>query len=255
MILAIDIGNTSVHFGIFRGVKLVKEWRVATARISEYQNIRKRITRYQNIRKTVVASVVPRVNKIIRKWFPTAEFVNHKNIGIKIKTKKPSEVGVDRLVNALAVHKLYGGPAIVVDFGTATTFDAVSARGEYLGGAIAPGIMLARDTLHERTAKLPRIKLVAPKAVVGRSTVEAIRSGLVYGYVAMVEGMVQRIKSSVVRRLPRATSRGPSSIKVIATGGLAPLICKYTKVIDRIDQKLTLKGLKIIGDLSVRRTE
>lgn len=242
MILAIDIGNTSVHFGVFRGERLVKEWRVATARISGHRDIRKRISGYQDIRKVIVASVVPRASKIIKGWFPKATLVDYKSIGIKIRVRKPSEVGVDRLVNALAAYELYGGPAIIVDFGTATTFDVINAKGDYLGGAIAPGIMLARDTLHERTAKLPRIKLAAPKAVIGRSTVEAMRSGLVYGYVAMVEGMVKRIKSKLQISKPK--------IKVIATGGLARLICKYTEVVDRIDMKLTLKGLNLV----VRRT-
>jgi type III pantothenate kinase len=234
MILAIDIGNTSVHFGIFRGKRLVREWRVATARISKY---RTRLSAGK-VRDIIVSSVVPRASKVVKRWFPKARFVNYKSIGIKAKVRKPSEVGVDRLVNALAVHKLFGGPAVIVDFGTATTFDIINAKGEYLGGAIAPGILLARDTLHERTAKLPRVELKAPRQVVGRSTVEAMRSGLVYGYVAMVEGMVQRIKSKVKSQ--------KSKMKIIATGGLAKLICKYTKVVDIIDEKLTLKGLNLI---------
>jgi type III pantothenate kinase len=240
MLLAIDIGNTSVHFGVFRGVKLVKEWRVATARISK---CRARLSAGK-VRDIIVSSVVPRASKVIKRWFPKARFVNYKNIGIKARVQKPSEVGVDRLVNALAVHKLYGGPAIVVDFGTATTFDVVSAKGEYLGGAITPGILLARDTLHERTAKLPRIEIKAPKNVVGKNTVEAMRSGLVYGYAALVEGMIQRIKSKVKSQ--------KSKMKVIATGGLAGLICKYTDIIDRIDEALTLKGLRLVGEIKGR---
>jgi type III pantothenate kinase len=240
MLLAIDVGNTSTHFGIFKGRNLLKEWRVATSRISDYQSIRKRRSEDLMIRNIIVSSVVPRANKHIKKLFPKAKLINHKNVGIKIRVKKPSEVGTDRLVNAFAAYKLYGGPAIVIDFGTATTFDVISARGEYLGGAIAPGILLARDSLYERTAKLPRIEIKAPKEVIGKSTREAMRSGLVYGYVAMVEGMTKRIKSSLTYR--------PSSIKVIATGGLAKLICKYTKIIDKIDEKLTLKGLQLIGE-------
>jgi type III pantothenate kinase len=239
MLLAIDVGNTTVHFGLFRGKKLVKEWRAATERLAGNQGTRDRILGDLDSRDIIVSSVVPRASKVIKRWFPKARFVNYKSIGIKVKVRKPSEVGVDRLVNALAAHRLYGGPAIVVDFGTATTFDVISARGEYLGGAIAPGILLARDTLHERTAQLPRIELKAPRQAVGKSTVEAMRSGLVYGYVAMVEGMIKRIKSEF--RIPN------SALKVIATGGLARLICKYTKVVDRIDPTLTLKGLVLIG--------
>lgn len=238
MLLAIDIGNTSVHFGVFEGKKLLKEWREATDRISEHQHIRRRISEDQEIRDIVVSSVVPRANKFIRKSFPRARFVNHKNVGVKIKVKKPAEVGVDRLVNALATHKLYGGPAIIVDFGTATTFDVINAKGEYLGGAIAPGIALSRDILHERTARLPKIKIAAPRRVIGKSTIEAMQSGLVYGYAAMVEGMIHRMT-----RDSRLAARDP--IKVIATGGLARLICKHTDVIDTIDPELTLKGLML----------
>ena len=237
--MAIDAGNTTVHFAVFRGENLVKEWRVETSRISDDRSIRRRVSGYRNISKVIVSSVVPRLNRLIRRQFPGALFVNHKNAGIKIRTKKPAEVGADRLVDARAVHELYGGPAIIIDFGTATTFDVINRQGEYLGGAIAPGLSLARDTLYEHTAKLPWIEIKSPKNVIGKDTVMALRSGLVFGYVAMVEGMVFRIKSKL------QTSK--SKVKVIATGGLAGLICKYTKVVDRIDPKLTLEGLRLIG--------
>lgn len=239
-VLAIDIGNTSVHFGLFVGEKLIKEWRIASGRLSEYQDIRLRRSECQNIRRVVVASVVPRLNKTIKKLFPKALFVDHKNIGLKVWMKRPAEVGADRLVDALAAFELYGGPAIIIDFGTATTFDVIDGRGDYLGGAIAPGLLLARDTLYERTAKLPKIDLRAPKHVIGKDTIEAMRSGLVFGYAALVEGMVGRIQSKV---------QGPKSkIKVIATGGLAKLICKQARVIDIIDDKLTLKGLRLLAE-------
>lgn len=242
-VLAIDAGNTSVHFGLFAGERLVREWRTAADRLSDHQNIRKRRSEYQNIGKVIVSSVVPRLSKIIKKWFPAALFVDHKNAGLKVKAQKPAEVGADRLVDALAAYQLYGGPAIIVDFGTATTFDVINSRGEYLGGAIAPGLLLARDSLFERTAKLPKIEIKAPRNVIGKDTVEAMRSGLVFGYVAMVEGMVERI---------RLATRDPR-LKVIATGGLARLICQHTKVIDIIDDKLTLKGLRLIADLSSKK--
>lgn len=240
MILTIDIGNTCTNIGIFKKNKIIKEWQVPTHKILKYQKIKKEISKYHNIRSVIVSSVVPWADKIVRKWFKKAIFVNHKNIGIKIKVKNPSEVGADRLVNALAAYKLFGGSTIVVDFGTATTFDVISAKGEYLGGAIAPGILLARDILYEKTAKLPKISIKAPRNIIGKTTLEAMRSGLVFGYVAMIEGMVQRFKSKI--------QNSKFKIKVIATGGLAKLICKFTKVIDKIDQKLTLKGLKIIGE-------
>jgi type III pantothenate kinase len=245
VLLAVDVGNTSTHFGVFEGNKLLQELRVPTNRLSGYRNIRKRLSGYRNIRRVMVTSVVPWADKIIRRWWPEAIFIDHKNIGIKIKLKKPSEIGSDRLVDALAAYKLYKSSCIVVDFGTATTFDLVSAKGEYLGGAIAPGILLARDSLYEGTAKLPRVEIKAPRRIIGKNTSEAMQSGLVFGYVALVEGMVERIKS-------RVTGRG-SRIKVVATGGLAKLICKYTKVVDRIDLNLTLKGLQIVGDYIERR--
>jgi len=244
LLLAIDIGNTSVNFGLFRGEKLVKEWRIPT-RIPPLplgEGSRLKGVSGEGLRRVIVSSVVPRANRVIKNWFPKAKFVNHKNIGIKVKVRKPSEVGVDRLVNALAASKLYGCPAIVIDFGTATTFDVVSAKGEYLGGVIAPGILLSRDILHERTAKLPKIKIAAPKRVIGNDTISAMQSGLVYGYVAMVEGMVQRIKCQMSNVPPLA-----DQIKVVATGGLAKLICKHTGVVDIIDTKLTLKGLRLLG--------
>jgi type III pantothenate kinase len=233
MMLAIDVGNSSTTFGLFNGTDLVKVWRVETVKLGT----RYRVPGGRSIKEVIVASVVPKANKALKRRFPKARFVNYHDVGIKIKLKKPAEVGIDRLVNALAAIKLYGAPAIIVDFGTATTFDVVSAKGEYLGGAIAPGIMLSRDILHERTAKLPRIEIKAPRRVVGRSTVEAMQSGLVFGYVAMVEGMVKRILSKV---------RGPrSKVAIIATGGLARLICKQTGVIDIIDDNLTLYGLRL----------
>jgi type III pantothenate kinase len=245
MMLAIDVGNTSASFGLFEGVKLAKVWRVETARLSEYQNTRLRGSDGQNIREVRIASVVPKANKALRRRFPKAKFVDYHDVGLKVKLKKPAEVGIDRLVNALAAVKLYGAPAIIVDFGTATTFDVVSAKGEYLGGAIAPGIMLSRDILHERTAKLPKIDVKAPRHVIGQSTVEAMQSGLVLGYVAMVEGMVRRIKSKV-QALPAGRQGPRSKVVVIATGGLARLICKQTDVIDIIDENLTLYGLRLI---------
>ncbi|MDD5594427.1 MAG: type III pantothenate kinase [Candidatus Margulisbacteria bacterium] len=237
-ILTIDAGNTTVSFGLFEGKKLVRAWHVPTGRITGGRGTR---DWGLGTRQIIISSVVPKVSKILKKTFPGALFVNHKNIGIKVRVAKPAQVGADRLVDALAAYKLYGGPAIVVDFGTATTFDVINARGDYLGGAIAPGILLARDTLYERTAKLPKIEIKAPKNVIGKNTVEAMRSGLVYGYAALVEGMIKRIISKFEIR--------NSKFKVIATGGLALLICKQTDVIDIIDQGLTLKGLRMIGEM------
>ncbi|MDD5383202.1 MAG: type III pantothenate kinase [Candidatus Margulisbacteria bacterium] len=236
MILAVDLGNTNIVFGLFRGKKLLRQWRHPTS------NFKLPASRYK-IRKIIIASVVPALNKklmrqIVKQYGVKPYFVTAENIPtLKVLLKNKREIGADRVVDALAAYKLYGGPAIVVDFGTATTFDIISAKGEYQGGVIAPGITLARDALYEQTAKLPKIEISSPTRVIGKDTVSAIRSGLVFGYVALVEGMIARIKSEVRAK----------NIKVIATGGLAGLICKYTKVVDRIDAKLTLQGLQMIG--------
>jgi type III pantothenate kinase len=241
-ILTIDAGNTTVSFGLFDKKKPVKEvW--TNTRNFKFPLFKAKIDR------AVISSVVPRLDKrlateVWRRFGVEPLFVTARNIPeIAIGIKNKREIGADRLVDALAAYKLYGGPAIIVDFGTATTFDVITAKGEYLGGAIAPGILLARDTLHERTAKLPKIEVRAPKSVIGRNTVEAMRSGLVFGYVGMVEGMVERIKEKVKSK----------KVKVIATGGLARLICKYTDIVDIIDDKLTLKGLRLIADIQSKK--
>lgn len=243
MILTIDVGNTTVVFGLFSGKKLIREWRYPTTKL-KFPKISAEIS------AVIIASVVPHLNKrlkrgVSRQYKRNPFFVTAQNIpGLKVRLTNKREIGADRVVDALAAYTLYKGPLVVVDFGTATTFDAISAKGEYLGGAIAPGIALARDALYEQTAKLPKIKISAPKRVIGNSTLSAMQSGLVYGYVAMVEGMVERMKKAIGRRP-----------KVVATGGLAPLICKYTKVVDKIDMKLTLYGLQMIGEkINVRRT-
>src|SRR3989339_1216274 len=236
MILTVDVGNTNIVYGLYKGPSLVSSWRTAT---SPY--IFPKIM--GNISKVIIASVVPAIDrklaKDVKKHFHLVpRFITAADIPlIKVKLSDKKAIGADRVVNALAAYTLYNKPALIIDFGTATTFDYVSAKGEYLGGAIAPGITLARDTLHQRTAKLPSVPIAPPKRVVGRSTTEALQSGLVFGYVAMVEGMVWRIKKEM--KAAKAT--------VIATGGLAKLICKYTPVVDIIDSDLTLKGLRIIA--------
>lgn len=239
MLLAIDVGNTTTVFGLFDGEKLKKKWREDTVNL----RLKSRLTANPRRRearlfagsdlRVVVSSVVPKADKIIKKKFPNAHFVTAANIkGIKVKAKK-SEVGADRAVNALAAYKLYGAPAIVVDFGTATTFDVISKKGEYLGGAIAPGLGLQAEILHKATAKLPKLKIKDTNKLIGRTTKEAILSGLIYGYVSLVEGMVKLFTV----HCPRST--------VIATGGFAKLIAKHTKAIDIVDQDITLKGLRL----------
>ncbi|MFH1541933.1 MAG: type III pantothenate kinase [bacterium] len=242
MLLAIDIGNTSVVFGLFSEKKLVRQWRCLTGNI-KIPKISAPIT------SVIVSSVVPGCNKKLKSeirdrfglnsFFVTAE--NIPELIIKVRSKK--EVGADRVVNALAAFSLYKQACIVIDFGTATTFDVVSAKGEYLGGAIAPGIELSREVLHSQTAKLPRVAIKKPKSIIGKDTVSAMQSGLVYGYVAMVEGMMKKLLKAY-----RPIGLKALRPKVIATGGYSPLICKLTSVVDRIDLDLTLKGLRIIAD-------
>lgn len=238
MLLTIDLGNTNVVFGLFDGKKLVQQWRRPSDRF-------RKVPHNFKCEGVVVASVVPALDQALqaevqKRFGIRPHFVSGKNIkGIGVKVNI-SEVGADRVVDALAAYRLYGAPCLIVDFGTATTFDVVSAAGEYLGGAIAPGIMLGRDALYERTAKLPRVEIKAPHSVIGSDTVTAIQSGLVYGYVAMVEGMIQRIKLKIENKKLK--------MKVIATGGLARLICKYTKAVEVVDPLLTLKGLRMIGE-------
>ena len=235
MHLVIDVGNSSVKFGIFEAGKIKKEWSFRTERIFHWNPDRSIADL-----PAVISSVVPDADVFLRKLFKKAIFVNAKNIkGIKIKFKKKSEIGADRLVDALAAKELYGSPAIVIDFGTATTFDLISKKGEYLGGAIAPGIGLSKEVLHSATAKLPLIEIKPPKNIIGNSTVEAMRSGLVYGYASLVEGMISRFKKKIGSRA-----------KVIATGGYAKLIAKYARGIDIIDMDLTLKGLDLIWQKS-----
>jgi len=162
--------------------------------------------------------------------------------GVRISLDNPREVGADRVVNAAAAHRLYGGPLIVIDLGTATTLDAVSEEGDYLGGAIAPGIGIAADALFERAAKLPRVELIRPKKAIGRNTVAAMQSGIIFGYVGLIEGIVARMKKEL-----------GGKVRVIATGGLAGIIAEETNVVDILDPDLTLVGLRLIHELNVVR--
>lgn len=253
MLLTIDIGNTNLTLGLYEGDKLGAHWRLATDHNrmpDEYglqflgllQNAGKTIKDIQGIS---LASVVPpltgRVVQACREYLKQEPLVVDAGIktGIKIRYEDPKAVGTDRVCDAVAVMKLYGGPACVVDFGTATTFNAITKEGEYLGGAITAGINLAAEALYTRAAKLPRIDLQVPPSVIGRNTVHAMQSGLLFGYVSMVEGMVNRFRAEL-----------GSEMKVVATGGLAEVVAKETKVIDVIAPWLTLDGLRLIWELN-----
>jgi type III pantothenate kinase len=252
-LLTIDIGNTNLTLGLYRGEILGSRWRLATDHDrmpDEYGLQVLGLLAHAQIDPSdlvgiCMASVVPpltgRLVQACRVYLKREPLVVEAGVktGVTILYEDPKAVGADRIVDAAAVQKFYGGPACVVDFGTATTFDAINANGDYLGGAIAPGIMIAADALFTRTAKLPRVDLQRPPSVIGRNTVHAMQSGLLFGYVALVEGMVARFRSEL-----------GASMKVIATGGLAEVVARETAVIDIIAPWLTLDGLRLIWELN-----
>lgn len=253
MLLTIDIGNTNITFGLHEGENLGPRWRIRTIHDKmpdEYgilldQLFRHRGYRPEQVTGVSIASVVPPLTPIFEQvcqdYLGQTSLVVDADVrtGVRIRYDNPREVGADRVVDAAAVRALYSVPACVVDFGTATTFDAVSAEGDYLGGAIAPGIGIAAQALFERTAKLPRVELTRPPSAIGRNTAHSIQSGLLFGYVGLVEGMVARFKAEL----------GPET-RVVATGGLAETIARETEVIDVVDPWLTLHGLRIIYELN-----
>jgi type III pantothenate kinase len=253
MLLCIDIGNTNITLGLYQGDALGPRWRLATTheRMPDEFGVQLlgllghvKIPPAQ-VRHAAIGSVVPQLTE---RWVQVCkEYLNCEPLnvdpdartGVRVLIDNPQSVGADRIVDAAAVQHLYGGPACVVDFGTATTFDAVSKEGDYLGGAIAPGIGIAADALAQRTAKLPRVEIAAPPSPIGRNTVHAMQSGLLYGYIGLVEGMVTRFREEL----------GPE-MKVIATGGLATLIAQHTEVLEIIAPWLTLDGLRLIYEMN-----
>jgi type III pantothenate kinase len=250
MLLAIDLGNTNTVFGVYDASdKLVKHWRLSTQKertVDEYGILLRNLFALEKIEanqihRVIIASVVPPLdpvlNEMVSNYFSVKPvFVTHENAGIPILYDKPSDVGADRIVDAVAVVHKYGKPAIVVDFGTATTFDAITSNGEYQGGVIAPGIVISAEALYQHAAKLPRIEIQKPAHVIGTSTVTSMQSGLFYGYVALVDGIITRMKKEL----------GPNT-KVIGTGGQAALISQETKLIDTVDANLTLDGLQLVA--------
>jgi type III pantothenate kinase len=233
MLLAIDVGNTTLHWGLFDGERLLREGRIATKRIADSGwRIGKKVPD-----QVVISSVVPSVDPLLKKQFPRAQWVTAKNIPLTLRVPHPAQVGADRLVNAFAVWKLYGGPAVIVDFGTATTFCGLSAKGEYLGGAIAPGIQLSFRALYDHTAKLPLMtSLKKPIRVIGNDTKSAMQSGVFYGYVGLTESLIQRFKASLGKKA-----------KIVLTGGYAKLLAPELSGNNIVDEQLTLKGLNGMG--------
>jgi type III pantothenate kinase len=253
MLLTIDVGNTNLTIGLYEGEMLANHWRLATdhARMPDeyglqFQGLLTNVGyKPGDLTGVALASVVPpltgRVIQACREYLKQEPLVVDTGVktGVRIRYEDPKTVGADRVCDAAAVMKLYGGPACVVDFGTATTFNAITKEGDYLGGAITAGINLAAEALFTHAAKLPRIDLQRPPNVIGRNTTHAMQSGLLFGYVSMVEGMVARFRKEL-----------GDDMKVIATGGLAELVAKETPVIEIIAPWLTLDGLRIIWDLN-----
>jgi len=256
VLLAIDVGNTQTQAGVYSGDELLHEWRISTERgatadelaADHDQILRLRGGSLGELDEMVVASVVPALSSAYRslatKYLRREALVIEPGVrtGVSLVIDNPHELGADRIVNAVAAHRRHGGPCIVVDFGTATTFDAVSAAGEYLGGAIAPGIETSLDALTARAARLVKVELVAPERAIGKSTAASMRSGIVFGTVAMVDGVVERMKDEL----------GHDAV-VVATGGLASLVFPLSEQIDEVDPLLTLEGLRLVHELNVRR--
>jgi type III pantothenate kinase len=253
MLLAVDVGNTNIVVGLFRGERLEHSWRMATdprKMADEYAIVLGSMLEhaghgFRDVTGISISSVVPALPATFRdlgeRYFDLAPLVVSADIatGVKIAIDNPREMGADRIVNALAVLRMHRVPAIVIDFGTATTFDAISSNGELLGSAIAPGLVTAMEGLYQRAARLFSVELVPPSSAIGRNTVHAVQSGGVFGYVALVDGMVARIRKEME----------PDPL-VIATGGLAPILVGETTVVDVTDPHLTLHGLRLIHELN-----
>jgi type III pantothenate kinase len=249
MLLVADVGNTNTVIGVFDNQELTHHWRIQTHReVTADEHGIVFLQLFQSagidpleIKHAIISSVVPpvtpRLETTLSRFFKVSPLVVGRGIksGMPIRYANPRDVGADRIVNAVAAYEQYQCGLIIVDFGTATTFDAVTPDGEYLGGAIAPGVNISADALFRRTAKLPRVEIAKPPQVIGRTTIDSIQSGIVYGYAGLVSELIQRMKAE----LEFAT-------KVIATGGLADLIATEVKSIDVIDQHITLTGLRIL---------
>ena len=250
MLLVVDVGNTQTHLGTFEGPDLVEHWRFATVRTSTADELGAALRNLLELRglsfdhldASIVSSTVPQLRP---EWSEMAgRYLGHPLLvvgaglktGMAIRYDNPREIGPDRLVNAVAGYEKVGGACVVVDFGTAVTHDVVSASGEYLGGVIFPGVEISLEALTERAAALPKVDLTEPRGVLGKSTVDAIRSGILYGYAGMVDGILERLGEEV------------GEARAIGTGGLAGAIVPYCKRIDEVDELLTLTGLRLVWE-------
>jgi type III pantothenate kinase len=259
VLLAIDIGNTNTVLGTFDGEKLTEHWRIATRidyTADELGVILQGLfagahVKVEQLDSVVISSVVPGLNQAIANM--SKRYLNLEPLiigpgvrtGMQIRYDNPREVGADRIVNSVAAFTKYGGPAVVIDFGTATTFDAIGANGDYLGGVIAPGIRISMDALFNRAAKLPRFELAVPpglEGVIGKNTVESMQAGFIFGFAGQIEGIVGRMREEL-----------GGQCRVIATGGLASLIATHAAVIEVVDDNLTLDGLRLLHELNAGR--
>lgn len=249
MLLVMDIGNTNTVLGVFDGDRLLNDWRITTQphqTADEYGILLKELfslvgLSFTDITDLILSCVVPplemAVAEMAKKYFHREPFIVGPGIktGMPVLYENPRDVGADRIVNGVAAYEKYGGPCIVIDFGTATTFDAISADGEYLGGVITPGISISYEALFHRAAKLPLVDMAKPKSVIGRTTVASMQSGMIYGYVGLVEGIVERMKKEL-----------EGDPNVIGTGGLVEIIARETDTIHTVDQSLALEGLRLL---------
>ncbi len=249
MLLAVDVGNTQTHFGTWEGAELVEHWRFATRRESTTDELGARLSTLLALRglsfdaldASIVSSTVPQLGD---EWAGVgSRYLGHEMLvvgpgvrtGMALRYENPREIGADRLVNAVAAYERARGTCVVVDFGTAITYDAISEEGDYLGGIISPGVEISMDALTERAAKLPKVELGPPRSLIGKTTLDAIRSGIVYGYAGQVDGIVGRLRAELGART-----------RTIATGGLASVVVPFATSIDEVDDLLTLSGLRLI---------
>jgi type III pantothenate kinase len=251
MLLVVDVGNTQTHFGTFRDAELVEHWRFATVSQSTGDELgaafssllELRGQSFDDLDASIVSTVVPELEPEYEAM--GARYLGHPTLlvgpglktGMPIRIDNPRELGADRLVNSIAAYERFGGPCVVVDFGTSINYDVVSADGEFLGGIIAPGVEISMEALHQRAAKLVRVDLERPRAVIGKSTIDSVRSGVVYGFAGQVDGIVERVRGEL-----------GEDTRAIATGGLAEFIVPYCESIDEVDDLLTLTGLRLLYD-------
>jgi type III pantothenate kinase len=255
VLLAIDVGNTNIVIGAYRDAALVRTWRLATdvertedeLAVTIDGLLAREELRTADVDALVVGSVVPPLTLALTR-FADRQLGGRALVigpgvktGVRLRVDNPTEVGADRIANTLAAHRRYGGPAIVVDFGTSTNFDVVSAEGDFLGGSFAPGVEISAESLFGRASRLFRVPLTPPREAIGKNTADCLRSGIVFGYVGLVEGLLARIRAEL-----------GGSARAIATGGLASTIAPLTSSIERVDEDLTLEGLRLLWELNTK---